>query len=102
MAFYRINFLGKTKELAVYQPLIGIKPMFGVCIQGVWSKDLRVIELSHIITIVGIWRVPDTEPERIYVLQKHPGLEMLMLQMPEKAEAEVEDFTEDSVLDSPA
>lgn len=77
----------------VYKPLIQITTLLGAAIRGVWSNDLRVLETSQLVTIVGIWRVPlaEMQPERIYILQKHPGLEMLMEHMPDKAEAESED-----------
>lgn len=77
----------------VYKPLIQIKQGLGSFIRGTWSKDLRVLEISHLVTIVGIWRAPNAE--RIYVLQKHPGLEMLMQHKPHLADVELEELEDE-------
>lgn len=99
-AFYSLNYRGENKELVVYKPLREIEQHFGVTIRGRWNEkdELHVLEISQILTIVGLWRVPNRD--YVYVLQKHPGLEMLMQHMPDTAEAEFEIDTEEPQLAS--
>lgn len=73
-------------EIVVYKRLINIQDVLKVSLVGEWDEDLRALSVSDIHALIGIWRVPNSK--RVYVLQKHPGLEMIS---PEKAEAEIDD-----------
>ncbi|KAJ3513341.1 hypothetical protein NMY22_g15065 [Coprinellus aureogranulatus] len=63
-------------HLAAYTPLQQVKHTLECTIQGRWPEksDVRLIECKHIHSIVGIWAAPS---KRVYILRKHPALDIL-------------------------
>ena len=55
-----------------------------------WEEKISVLEIEFIQDIVGIWTSPK-KAERVYILRKHPGLEMLS-----SIECGIEDGNEES------
>lgn len=43
--------------------------------QGKWGTTVRVAHVLSILAVVGIWAGPKSQD--IYVLRKHPGLDLL-------------------------
>ncbi|EGO04533.1 hypothetical protein SERLA73DRAFT_149001 [Serpula lacrymans var. lacrymans S7.3] len=73
LAFYEIEGLeGNTQQFVVYHPLLDVQCTLNVW-RGKWAKDIKVLPISSIVDIVGIW----CYNSRVYVLQKYPGLEWL-------------------------
>jgi len=67
----------KYRELVVYKPLQHLETPLKTVIRGRWSEGPRAyaIEVSEIQHIIGIWSSPMSS--WVYVLRKHPGLDML-------------------------
>jgi hypothetical protein len=58
--------------LVVYRPVVekfGVVGRWG----GEWSEEIRVMETSCLISLIGIWEYES----RVHILRKHPGLDML-------------------------
>ncbi|GJJ10028.1 hypothetical protein Clacol_004254 [Clathrus columnatus] len=85
LAFYKFIFETHSREVVLFRPLIRLTTRLNVSLAGEWSDELKVLDISNFLAIIGIWRVPKSG--RVYVLQKHLGLEMLSL---EETEAEAE------------
>ena len=45
--------------------------------RGSWSQDICVFPVKKITDKVGIWEMPHAANAYVWILQKHPGLEML-------------------------
>ncbi|GJJ10722.1 hypothetical protein Clacol_004949 [Clathrus columnatus] len=75
IAFYAFKFQDCIKQITLYNPLVKEEIKFKVTICGEWSTEILAIDISNIEGIVGIWRVPASRS--VYILQKHPGLEIL-------------------------
>ena len=75
LAFYELKIDERQIIVVVYYKLIHVQPVLGVP-RGQWEDKVSVMEIEFIQDIVGIW-VPPKKPKRIYVLRKHPGLDML-------------------------
>ena len=41
---------------------------------GKWSEDMRVMEISKLINLIGIWEYKG----RVHSLRRHPGLDMMI------------------------
>ncbi|KAI0054599.1 hypothetical protein BV25DRAFT_1816860 [Artomyces pyxidatus] len=76
LAFFKINHIGTF--LATFYPIVELELVFGKW-RGKWSKTIKVLPIAAIKCLIGIWCYDD----RVYVLQKHPGLEMLSAVDPE-------------------
>lgn len=81
--FYQImpqedaNNSDSGKRFLLYKPLKNVKENLSVALSGVWGSDsdIEVLNIKDIVDIVGIWKGPHTES--IYIIRKHPALEML-------------------------
>ncbi len=72
----------QVDTFVVYRLLEGLEDILG-CFRGkCWSLKIHIAHTSDISDIVGTW----SHKTRIYILQKHPGLDMLS---PEEAEIEL-------------
>ena len=70
LAFFQVL---ETKQLlAVYHPVGDCKQVLKKW-RGVWSEKIEVVAVSDIHSLVGIW----SYESRVYVLRKHPGLNLL-------------------------
>jgi hypothetical protein len=56
----------------VARPIINVQEVLGT-LRGKFSSDLQIMPFNAVQSIIGIW----TMKERVYILRKHPGLEML-------------------------
>lgn len=73
LAFYSIKIMEKTYAFGVYKKLTDAGEVLG-CWRGKhWSTEMYVIDIDKISDLVGIWR----HNTWMYMLQKHPGLDML-------------------------
>ena len=77
LAFYKVNVGDKVKNLVVYTPLELVNSPLKTVIRGTWPKTPKVYatEVDCIRHLVGIWESPKSN--NIYVLRKHPGLDLL-------------------------
>ncbi|TFK17302.1 hypothetical protein FA15DRAFT_735778 [Coprinopsis marcescibilis] len=78
IAFYSLSYLGQERTVAVYTPLEGVNSPLKTVIRGKWPSDatkIFAIETASVSNLVGIWEAKDSG--NVYVLRKHPGLEML-------------------------
>jgi len=71
LAFFEL--LGKKQLLVVYNPLIQCNQVLNKW-RGVWSNTVKVLPVSIIQSVVGIWPAKTW----IYILRKHPSLAWLM------------------------
>jgi hypothetical protein len=70
LAFYELS---KSKQLlVVYNPLYKCQQVLKKW-RGMWENTIKVLEVAAIHSIVGIWPAH----EWVYVLRKHPGLNIL-------------------------
>ncbi|KAF8148929.1 hypothetical protein B0H34DRAFT_828287 [Crassisporium funariophilum] len=94
IAFYTLE--GPTKRsLAVYNPLTEVTQPLGQT-RGKWDRSLlRIVDISLIVDIVGIWEAKDY----VYILRKHPALAMLSAEELGNAEHDSGDSEEDSDMD---
>jgi hypothetical protein len=84
LVFYEI-LSDETPELyIVYRELTNVETVLGTIHGCLWSDDIHVLQTSNIIDIVGIW----DETSNIYILQKHPALDLLT---PEECGRDMED-----------
>ena len=74
LAFYTTQSAKADFSLVVYHPLIECHKQFGRW-YGRWSPALHVLEISTIVSLVGIW----THNDCVHILWKHPGLSLLRL-----------------------
>ena len=75
LAFYQL--LEKDNELlVVYHCLTNQKKVLNQW-RGTWSQDICVLPVKHITDKIGIWEMPHAANAPIWMLRKHPGLEML-------------------------
>lgn len=88
VAFYKLTKLENPLKIAVFHPLSDIKKSLNV-IHGKWATPTLAIKVDDIVDIIGIWAAPKCE--RVYVLRKHPGLELLTS---EECGQELEDLAE--------
>lgn len=85
LAFFELL---ETKQLvAVYHPVSNCQQVLKTW-RGIWSGKIEVLPASAIHSLVGIWF---HEP-RVYILRKHPGLNLLS---EEESEKEIEDTGEE-------
>jgi hypothetical protein len=70
LAFFEL--LDKNQLLVVYNPLNQCQQVLKKW-RGVWSNTMKVLPVSKIQRIVGIWPAMTW----IYILRKHPGLDWL-------------------------
>jgi hypothetical protein len=78
IAFYSLTHLGQEKTLVIYTPLEKVHSPLRTVMRGKWSgnpQKIFVMETDSIRGLVGIWEAKETG--YVYILQKHPGLEML-------------------------
>jgi len=90
--------MGKELVLAIYVPLEKLTYLLKCTVQGKWPKEevLCIIECRHITDLIGVWA--SLEGDNIYILQKHPGLSMLVEE--EKGQAVPSNGQDDEVLDA--
>ena len=88
LAFYKLTQHENPLKIAVFHPLSDIKKSLNV-IYGKWATQILAIKVDDIVDIIGIWAAPKCE--RVYVLRKHPGLELLTS---EECGQELEDLAE--------
>lgn len=81
LAFYSILVRGETRKAVVFRPLSHLETPLPTVIRGRWppehpsSTNTRMaIDISAMISVVGIWE-PETS-KNVYVLRKHPALEL--------------------------
>jgi hypothetical protein len=75
LAFYELKVDEKQVIIVVYNALSDVtRPLRQI--RGKWEEKISVLEIEFIQDIVGIWTSPKMA-ERVYMLRKHPGLEML-------------------------
>jgi len=55
--------------------------------RGTWKKEVNVMPVSAIHSVIGIW----SSPKRVYILRKHPGLSLLSAEEAENDANEHED-----------
>ena len=75
MAFYELKVDEKQVITVVYNALSNVTKHLEQ-IRGEWEEKISVLEIEFIQDIVGIWTSPK-RADRVYILRKHPGLEML-------------------------
>jgi hypothetical protein len=63
----------KIRAFAIYKKLTNVVEVLGFFRGKDWSTETYVIEIEKISDLVGIWKHGD----HIYMLQKHPGLDLL-------------------------
>jgi hypothetical protein len=70
LAFYSVPEYNLC--LVVYCPVV---EKFGVVGKwcGKWAEEIRVMETSRLINLIGIWEFES----RVHILRRHPGLDML-------------------------
>lgn len=74
-AFYRIKTSRELHCIVVYTPLCNLNTALNVQ-RGDWaSGTLQIADTREIRALIGIWEGFNTK--KIYILRKHPGLEML-------------------------
>jgi hypothetical protein len=73
LAFYTLPDRGKS--LVVYHKLVNTVDVHGRWC-GEWSEDLMVMETSRLSKLVGIWEYR----QRVHILRKHVGLDLLDLE----------------------
>jgi hypothetical protein len=54
--------------------------------RGTWSQDIFVLPVKKITDKIGIWKMPNDTNAYVWILQKHPGLEMLSAAETEQGE----------------
>ena len=70
LAFFEVQ---ETNDvLVVYHQLSGCEQVLQKW-RGVWSNDIKVLPVSKITSLVGIW----CYQKWVYILRKHPGLALL-------------------------
>ena len=85
LAFFELL---ETKQLvAVYHPVSNCQQVLKTW-RGIWSGKIEVLPASAIHSLVGIWFYES----RVYILRKHPGLNLLS---EEESEKEIEDTGEE-------
>jgi hypothetical protein len=72
LAFYTVA--DTDLSLVVYHPLIECHKLFGRW-YGKWSSMACVLEMSKIVSLIGIWTFND----HVHILRRHPGLNLLTL-----------------------
>jgi hypothetical protein len=72
VGFFQVH--NNDQTLVLFHYLANAKLELGTHWVGQWSKDLSVIPASEVDSIVSIWMWNEN---RIYILQKHPGLGFL-------------------------
>ncbi|KAH6889524.1 hypothetical protein BKA70DRAFT_1120832 [Coprinopsis sp. MPI-PUGE-AT-0042] len=79
LAFYSVNNGYKTHQVVVYMPLLKLETPLKTVIRGCWPPSstlpLFAMEVLAIQHIIGIWEAPKSS--WVYVLRKHPGLDLL-------------------------
>jgi hypothetical protein len=75
LAFYELKIDEKQTIMVAYNALSNVTRALGQ-IRGQWEEKISVMDIEFIQDIVGIWASPK-KAERVYMLRKHPGLEML-------------------------
>lgn len=73
LAFYSMKIMDTTCAFVVYKHLMDVEQVLGFFRGKCWSADIYTLEIDKISDIVGIWN----HGARTYILQKHPGLDML-------------------------
>ncbi|TFK38319.1 hypothetical protein BDQ12DRAFT_605726, partial [Crucibulum laeve] len=73
LAFYEVKIIDKVHLIAVYQPLHNVIQTLGTVLRGNWSNEIKVLNISMVVDIIGIWS-PSDDAKNIYILRKHPGL----------------------------
>lgn len=82
LAFYSVEIKDDVYSYIAYKRLEGLEEILG-CFRGnCWSSKTYIASVDGIADIVGIWN----HKNNIYMLQKHPGLDMLS---PEESESEI-------------
>ena len=84
LAFFEKPETGQL--VVIYYPLSNCEQVLKKW-RGVWSDKIEVLPASTIHSIVGIWPY---EP-RVYILRKHPGLNLLSEEECGKEQEEVEE-----------
>lgn len=57
------------------QPIVNVQEVLGV-LRGNFSSDIHILPVSALQNIIGIW----VSGEKVYILRKHPGLDMLNME----------------------
>lgn len=74
-AFYQLGERFGGRKLALYTPLQEVKKIFHIP-RGKWNPQApEVLEITAIKSLVGIW--VGVLSKEIYILRKHPGLQLL-------------------------
>ena len=76
LAFYEL--LQKNNEILVVCRYITHQMKVLGMWRGRWSQDICAFSVRKIIDKIGIWQMPHADDDAyVWILQKHPGLEML-------------------------
>jgi hypothetical protein len=75
LAFYSLQQADTEYSLVVYHKLLKTHDVYGRWC-GKWSKDPIVMETYRLSKLVGIWK----HKERVHVLRRHVGLDLLDLE----------------------
>lgn len=77
MVFFEVNLEEKSSTYVLYKILQDTEVVMGAATRGrSWSQDIYVMPAQDILDIVGIW----DGASMIYILQKHPGIDMLTIE----------------------
>ena len=74
LAFYSLERANRKYSFVVYHRLLRTHNIYGRWC-GKWSEDIMAMETSSISKLIGIWKYE----ERVHVLRKHVGLDLLDL-----------------------
>ena len=75
LAFYSLERANRMYSFVVYHKLLRTHDVYGRWC-GKWSEDIMAMETSSISKLVGIWKYE----ERVHILRKHVGLDLLDLE----------------------
>ena len=75
LAFYSLERANRKYSFVVYHKLLRTHNIYGRWC-GKWSEDIMAMETSSISKLIGIWKYE----ERVHVLRKHVGLDLLDLE----------------------
>jgi hypothetical protein len=75
LAFYEL-LQKKNELLVVYRRVKNHAKVLNMW-RGTWSQDICVLPVKNITDKIGIWEMPHAANAYVWILQKHPGLEML-------------------------
>ncbi|KAF8164677.1 hypothetical protein BJ912DRAFT_863617 [Pholiota molesta] len=73
LAFYSVKIMETNQHFVIYKKLMDVEHILGFFRGKLWSTETYALKVDKISDIVGIW----SHGAQTYILQKHPGLDML-------------------------